>query len=63
MNPHHDILIKWAKEVERRVDELKIIAKTDPARYRPAMEAVKVLTERANGYRLAALRGMNDDPA
>lgn len=49
-------LIKWAEENERYAADLRAVALTDPARYKPAMDAAMIRDEAAKRYREAASR-------
>lgn len=47
-------LIRWAEENEQIAADYRIVAGTDPARYKPAMEAARAHDAAAARYRSAA---------
>lgn len=64
MNPNAEkTLLRCARENERYAADLRAIAKTDPARYAPAMKAAAAHEDSARRYRLAIRNPERNDHA
>lgn len=49
-----ETLRRWAKECDAFAETQRIIATTDPARYKAAMESARRHESAAEGYKIAA---------